>query len=191
MLPANVPSRIEARFCRSPAAKAPMGAVVLPFAQVPRQAHEKEAGGAGVTTQASRVQKCTAKRSAAKGGGVHRRWDLPVSPIRSARGCTVFIIVDFSSSYGLHLVTGGRLRAGVAVRHGVFTPYTESSNCLIVALDSWRAVEGKCIPENRARVRPEFGIQHETKVDQVVTTICRGVAQTPEARCAGELAFGA
>ena len=109
---------------------------------------------------------------------------------RRVRLCSLQMFL-LTSRRDLHLVTGGRLRAGVAVRHGVFTPYTESNKCLIVALDSWRAIEGKCIPENRARVRPEFGIQHETKVDQVVTTICRGVAQTPEARCAGELAFGA
>jgi hypothetical protein len=32
----------------------------------------------------------------------------------------------------------GRLRAGMVGVDGVFTPYTDSSNCLIVALD-WQA----------------------------------------------------
>jgi hypothetical protein len=106
--------------------QAPMGTVVLPFAQVPRQTREKEAGAGGVTAQAGRMQQCTAQGSPGKAGGFHGRSDLRVSPIRSAKGYTVFIIRDsFSfSSWFLRLVTVGTLRAGLAVGYGVFTPYT-------------------------------------------------------------------
>ena len=67
---------------------------VLPFTKVPRQTLEEEAGGGRVTAQTGRVQQGTAQRSPGKVGGVHGRWDLRVSPIRSASGYTVFIIRD-------------------------------------------------------------------------------------------------
>ena len=38
---------------------------------------------------------------------------------------------------------------------------------------------------------PEFDVQHETKADRVVTTICGGVAKTSAGRTAGEFAAGA
>ena len=50
-----------------------MSQVVLPFAQVPRQTREKEAGAGGGTTQANRVQQCTAQGTSGKVGGAHGR----------------------------------------------------------------------------------------------------------------------
>ena len=53
--------------------------------------------------------------------GVHGRWDLRASPIRSARGYTVFIIHNSFSNCIVRLVTGCTLRSGLAVGYGVFT----------------------------------------------------------------------
>jgi len=50
---------------------APMDVATL--SQVPRKTREKEAGGGGVTTQADRVQQCTAQGSSGKVGGAHGR----------------------------------------------------------------------------------------------------------------------
>jgi hypothetical protein len=47
-------------------------------------------------------------------------------------------------------IIAGTLRTAPVCGYGVFTPYTDGSNRLIVALDSWRAVEGTRIPESRA-----------------------------------------
>jgi hypothetical protein len=49
----------------------PMGEVLAPLAQVPRKTREKEVGGGGVTTQADRVQHCTAQGTPGKICGVH------------------------------------------------------------------------------------------------------------------------
>src|SRR5689334_15674753 len=49
----------------------PTGTVVLPLTKVSRQTREEEAGGGGVTTQAGRMQECTAQRGSGKVGGVH------------------------------------------------------------------------------------------------------------------------
>jgi len=46
---------------------------VATLSQVPRKTREKEAGGGGVTTQADRVQQCTAQGSSGKVGGAHGR----------------------------------------------------------------------------------------------------------------------
>lgn len=96
--------------------------MVLPFTKVPRQTHEKEAGGGGVTTQAGRMQQCTAQGSPGKVGGVHGRWDLRASPTRSANGCIVFIMrVSFGCCvFGCN--ARSMLRTGRAVCYGVFTP---------------------------------------------------------------------
>ena len=94
--PAGSPRRFSAAvFSRIQAATDP---VVLPFTKVSRQTLEEKAGGAGVTAQTGRVQQGTAQRSPGKVGGIHGRWDLRVSPTRSARGYTVFIVRDSFSS---------------------------------------------------------------------------------------------
>jgi len=46
---------------------------VATLAQVPRKTREKEAGAGGVTTQADRVQQCTAQGTSGKVGGAHGR----------------------------------------------------------------------------------------------------------------------
>jgi len=69
---------------------------MLPFTKVPRQPHEKEVGGGGVTTQAGHMQQCTAQGSPGKVGGVHGRWDLRTSLTRSASRCIVFIMLSLS-----------------------------------------------------------------------------------------------
>lgn len=99
-----------------------MEAVVLPFTKVPYQTREKKTGGDGVTAQAGRMQQCTAQRSPGKVGGVHERWDLRVSPIRSARGYTVFIIRDSFIGCAFGCSAGFTVRGRVAVGYGVFTP---------------------------------------------------------------------
>ena len=50
-----------------------MGELLATLAQVPRKTREKEAGGGGVTTQADRMQQCTAQGSSGKGSGAHGR----------------------------------------------------------------------------------------------------------------------
>lgn len=118
--------------------QAPLGAALAPFAQVSCQTREKVAGGGGVTTQAGGMQQGTAQGSPGEIGGVHGRWDLRESPIRSARGSsTVFIIRNSFSSCVLRLVTGDTLLADLAVCYGAFTPYTDGGNCPMLALD-WR-----------------------------------------------------
>ena len=42
-----------------------------------------------------------------------------------------------------------------------------------------------------ARESGELGVHDETQVDRIVTTICGGVAKTPEARPAGKPPIGA
>src|SRR4030095_11088363 len=74
--------------------QAPMGTVVSPFTKVPRQPRKKEEGAGGPTAQAGCMQQGTPQRSPGKVGGAHGKWDLRVFPIRSARGCTGFIIHD-------------------------------------------------------------------------------------------------
>ena len=106
----------------------PMRTEVLPFTKVPRQPVEKEAGGAGVTTQAGRMQQCATQRSPGKVGGIHGRWDLSGSPLQSARRCIVFIIRDsfqllrFGRTRSYAVVRGSTIRARLAVGYGVFTP---------------------------------------------------------------------
>ena len=95
-----------------------MDAVVLPFTKVARQAFEEKAGSCGVTAQTGCVQQCAAQRSPGKVGGVHGRWNLRVSPNRSTKGCTVFIIRDSFSSNVLCLVTGGMLLDGPTLASG-------------------------------------------------------------------------
>jgi len=81
-------------------------------------------------------------------GGVHGRWDLRASPIRSARGYTVFIIRDSFSSCIVRLVTGDTLRPGLTVRYGVFTLYqSEPSGDMRVALAARRC--GSSTPESQ------------------------------------------
>jgi hypothetical protein len=103
----------------------PMRTVVLPFTKVPCQSRKKkaDAGGITVTAQAGRMQQHTAQGSPGKMSGVHGRWDLRASPIRSAREYTVFIMRDSFSSCILRIVTGGKLRSGLSVGYGVFTLY--------------------------------------------------------------------
>jgi hypothetical protein len=72
--------------------QAPMGAMVLPFAKVPRQTLEEEAGAGGVTAQAGRMQQCTAQGSPGQVGGTHRRWGLRPFPTWSASRSSVFIM---------------------------------------------------------------------------------------------------
>jgi len=48
-----------------------MDVSIAPFAQVSREAREKEAGGGGITPEASHVQHRAAQRSLGKVGGVH------------------------------------------------------------------------------------------------------------------------
>ena len=46
---------------------------VATLAQVPRKTREKETGAGRVTTQADRVQQCTAQGTSGKVGGAHGR----------------------------------------------------------------------------------------------------------------------
>jgi hypothetical protein len=77
-----------------------MGAAVVPFAQVSREAREKEAGGGGFTPEASHVQHSAAQRSFGKVVSVHNRVDLRASPARTARGHIAFIL-PFSFGFAL------------------------------------------------------------------------------------------
>src|SRR5208283_2694087 len=72
--------------------QSPLGAVLLPLAQVPRQTGKKETGGGGATTQAGHVQHGTAQRCPGKVGGAHGQWDFRASSIRSASKFIVFIM---------------------------------------------------------------------------------------------------
>jgi len=119
----------------------PLRTEVLPFTKVPRQSRKKkaDAGGVTVTAQAGRMQQHTAQGSPGKMSGVHGRWDLRASPIRSDRGYTVFIIRDSFSSCIVRLVTGRTLRSGLTVGYGVFTLYPSKPSCAMrVALAARR-----------------------------------------------------
>jgi hypothetical protein len=48
-----------------------MDVLKAPFAQVSRKAREKEAGGSGITPEASHVQHSAAQSSSGKVGGIH------------------------------------------------------------------------------------------------------------------------
>ena len=57
-----------------------MDEVLATLAQVPRKTREKEAGAGGVTTQADRVQQCTAQGSSGKVGGAP--WAMRIALLR-------------------------------------------------------------------------------------------------------------
>ncbi len=99
-----------------------MATVVLPFAQIPRQPLEEEAGGGGVTTQTGRMHQGTAQWSPGKVDGVHGRGDLRVSPLRSARRCIVFIIRDSFQLLRFWSYAKSTVSARPAAGYGVFTP---------------------------------------------------------------------
>jgi len=74
-----------------------MDEVLATLAQVPRKPREKEAGADGVTTQADRMQQCTAQGSPGKVFGVHGWRDLRRSPTQSTSGRIVFIMPVLSA----------------------------------------------------------------------------------------------
>jgi hypothetical protein len=123
----------------------------MPFVQVPHHTREKEAGAAGLATQAGCMQHRTAQRSPGEGGGIHGRRDAFVSPIQSADGFIIFIIHDSFCCCVNDFVAGGTLRLWPGcLPWGVHPIYrleqlsdlTTRSNCPILTTD-WRlAVKG-------------------------------------------------
>ena len=65
--------------------------MLAPLAHVSRHTLEEEKGGGGATTQTGSMQQGAAQRFLGKFGGSHGGGNC-ASPIRGARGCSVFIL---------------------------------------------------------------------------------------------------